>query len=416
MSELSPSAKKLVYRESDFDRPLRVLHLPLDIRWIQKNTIRAQEALGIECKTYFITKTGLDNPDELRLDLPPVRESWRKLKGYPRHLINLYKFYKHFRELVEWADVIHWQYAARLFPNQRFMKNFDLWLPLWMRKPVIAQLHGGETRIFKNYAEFNPYWAEAYTPELAEALDARARETHENFLKKDFLFAMGHGMFFCLDEEERRSNVELLERMMDVSALEAHFKEDATEPVVIVHAPSNPEGKGSQYIIPAMEELVAEFEAQGADSPKLEFVQLIGVSHDEVLSELKRADIVVDQLFAGDYGLFAVEAMASGAAVVNYMHPEITASYPDDMPVVSATKENLKEVVRELVLNPKKRISAAKAGPSYAMRIHSIETVTPELLRLYRKAAVQKGQVETAQRIAHYHRLSMQEGWFDGAH
>ena len=37
------------------------------------------------------------------------------------------------------------------------------------------------------------------------------------------------------------------------------------------------------------------------------------MTHDEAVEHYKQADIVVDQLNAGWYGLFAIEAMAPGS-------------------------------------------------------------------------------------------------------
>src|SRR5262249_9205527 len=55
----------------------------------------------------------------------------------------------------------------------------------------------------------------------------------------------------------------------------------------------------------------------------LEIVE--GLHHDEARRRYERADIVVDQLNAGWYGLFANEAMALGKPVVTFLHEEAVA-------------------------------------------------------------------------------------------
>ena len=47
-----------------------------------------------------------------------------------------------------------------------------------------------------------------------------------------------------------------------------------------------------------------------------------GLHHDDALARYRDADIVVDQLNAGWYGLFAIECMALGKPVVTYLHDE----------------------------------------------------------------------------------------------
>ena len=85
---------------------------------------------------------------------------------------------------------------------------------------------------------------------------------------------------------------------------------DAARPLV-VHAPSNREKKGTQYVIEACAQLPVE----------LDIVE--GVPHDEARARYARADIVVDQLNAGWHGVFALESMALGKPVVTYLKPDV---------------------------------------------------------------------------------------------
>ena len=44
-----------------------------------------------------------------------------------------------------------------------------------------------------------------------------------------------------------------------------------------------------------------------------------GVPHTELVEMVKSADIVVDQLLLGSYGVFACEAMAAGRVTVGHI-------------------------------------------------------------------------------------------------
>ena len=81
---------------------------------------------------------------------------------------------------------------------------------------------------------------------------------------------------------------------------------------VIVHAPSSRRRKGTDHVLRACEGLDVE----------LRIVE--GVHHQEALARYRDADIVVDQLNAGWYGLFAIECMALGKPVVTFLHDEAT--------------------------------------------------------------------------------------------
>ena len=53
---------------------------------------------------------------------------------------------------------------------------------------------------------------------------------------------------------------------------------------------------------------------------ELEIVE--GLDHREAFERYRRADVIVDQLNAGWYGVFAIEAMALGKPVVTFLHDE----------------------------------------------------------------------------------------------
>ena len=110
---------------------------------------------------------------------------------------------------------------------------------------------------------------------------------------------------------------------------------------MILHAPSSRRRKGTEHVIAAVEGLDAD----------LEIVE--GLHHDEAFERFRNADIVVDQLNAGWYGLFAIECMALGKPVVTYLHDEAVRrteeAFGTTVPIVSATAETLREQLRPLV-------------------------------------------------------------------
>lgn len=81
------------------------------------------------------------------------------------------------------------------------------------------------------------------------------------------------------------------------------------ERLVVLHAPSNPVIKGTDEVRRAVESLREEgFE--------FDYRELIGVPHDDVRASLREADIVLNQFYAFLPGVFGVEALAAGAAVM----------------------------------------------------------------------------------------------------
>lgn len=81
---------------------------------------------------------------------------------------------------------------------------------------------------------------------------------------------------------------------------------------IVIHAPSHRGAKGTAHILEAVDRLKAEGVA-------FEFVLVEKLSNTEARKLYERADLVVDQLLAGWYGGFAVEAMALGKPVICYL-------------------------------------------------------------------------------------------------
>jgi len=144
---------------------------------------------------------------------------------------------------------------------------------------------------------------------------------------------------------------------------------------VVLHAPSSRRRKGTEHVIAACEQLPVE----------LEIVE--GLHHDEARRRYERADIVVDQLNAGWYGLFAIEAMALGKPVVTFLHEEAVARTEDafgtTVPIVSATAETLAAHLRPLVEDADHRRRVGQASREYVERVHDVDNMADRLLDIY---------------------------------
>jgi glycosyltransferase involved in cell wall biosynthesis len=144
---------------------------------------------------------------------------------------------------------------------------------------------------------------------------------------------------------------------------------------VILHAPSSRGRKGTEHVIAAVDGLDAD----------LEIVE--GLHHTEAFERFRNADIVVDQLNAGWYGLFAIECMALGKPVVTFLHEEAVRrseeAFGTTVPIVSATAETLREQLRPLVADASERRRLGAASRAYVELVHDQERVTDRLLDVY---------------------------------
>jgi glycosyltransferase involved in cell wall biosynthesis len=112
-----------------------------------------------------------------------------------------------------------------------------------------------------------------------------------------------------------------------------------------------------------------------------------GLHHDEARRLYEDADIVVDQLNAGWYGLFAIECMALGKPVVTFLHEEAVErtelAFQTKVPIVNATAETLARRLRPLVEDASLRRRVGHESRIYAERVHDIERVADRLLDIY---------------------------------
>jgi glycosyltransferase involved in cell wall biosynthesis len=145
---------------------------------------------------------------------------------------------------------------------------------------------------------------------------------------------------------------------------------------VVLHAPSSRRRKGTEHVVAACEGLDVE----------LDIVE--GLRHDEARRRFERADLVVDQLNAGWYGIFALEAMALGKPVLSYLRPEAVQETERELgvevPIVRVTKETLREQIAELAASLEKRKRIGALSRAYAERVHDADEGADRMLEIYR--------------------------------
>jgi len=145
---------------------------------------------------------------------------------------------------------------------------------------------------------------------------------------------------------------------------------------VVLHAPSSRKRKGTEHVIAACEGLDVE----------LDIVE--GLRHDEARRHYERADIVVDQLNAGWYGIFALEAMALGKPVLSYLRPEAVQQTElelgGEVPIVPVTKETLRDRIAELATSAGERLRIGASSRAYVERVHDADQGAERLIAIYR--------------------------------
>lgn len=140
--------------------------------------------------------------------------------------------------------------------------------------------------------------------------------------------------------------------------------------VKIAHAPNHRGFKGTEFIIEAVNLLKKE-------GLLVELILIEGMQNTEVKKSLQfGTDILVEQLIFTGHGLNGLEGLACGLPVISnleddsYVLPFRRWSFFNECPIVSASPENITEVLRKLVTNPSLRSELGIAGRKYAEKYH----------------------------------------------
>ena len=150
----------------------------------------------------------------------------------------------------------------------------------------------------------------------------------------------------------------------------------------VAHAPSKRAVKGTQAVLDAVESL----RKRGAP---IELDLIEGVPNNEARKRYAAADVVVDQLRIGWYGMFAIESMALGKPVVVYLDEEGAAETEEafglELPLVGADEQSVEDVLAGLVEIRPELPELGRRSRDYVERIHAHTAVARRVLEIYER-------------------------------
>jgi glycosyltransferase involved in cell wall biosynthesis len=305
---------------------VRVTHCPVNTAGIPWTNVQALRARGIEAQLVVFNRYKLH--PEADIDL-------HRSGGLVRQQATQWRA---FAELARKTDIFHFYFGLTLLP-----KSVQFPLLRALGKRSVMHFLGSDIR--------------GRSPgELAWARHAGAR------------------VVGSYDAIRWVPDAHVIPPGIDVRAIEPVPPTDRERPVVL-HAPSSRSRKGTEHVVAVCKELDVE----------LEIVE--GLDHREAFERYRNADVIVDQLNAGWYGVFAIEAMALGKPVVTFLHDEAVRKTEEafgvDVPIVNATADTLAGALRPLVESAEERRRVGRASRAYVEEVHDLERMTDRLLALY---------------------------------
>lgn len=268
--------------------------------------------------------------------------------------------------VIKNTDIFHFHNA------NTFMQDFaDLPLLKEMGKKMVMHHWGSDVRSDRMVRKLNPYRLPPtyYT-------DLKIDRQLKNFSKYiDTAIVQDYEAYPYVKDYYKK--VFVLPLACDVEDFEVSYPSVTNNKPVIIHAPTNRAFKGSDFVEAAVMQI------QGKSEFTYQIVEK--TSHEKAIAIYKNADIIIDQLLCGTYGMFSVEAMAMGKPVVAFIRDDVRNKFPADLPIVQATPETLADVLLELIQNPERRHELGKASRRYVERYHSAERVTKKLIKIYQQ-------------------------------
>jgi glycosyltransferase involved in cell wall biosynthesis len=307
-------------------RPLRVTHCPVNTAGIPWANVQALRSRGVQARLVVFNRYRLHPEADIDLE---------RHGGFARRQLTQWTA---FARLAPRTDIFHFYFGLTLVPKS-------------MQFPLLRKLHKRSVMHFlgsdiRGRPEEELEWARSANAVVVGSYDA------VRWVPDACVIPPG----------------------IDVASIEPAPPSVSARPVVL-HAPSSRSRKGTDDVVAACEKLGLE----------LELVE--GVDHRAAFERYRAADIVVDQLNAGWYGMFAIETMALGKPVVTFLHEEAVRrteeAFGVELPLVHATRDSLADVLQRLVDAPEERRRIGAASRAYVERVHDLSSVGDRLLDLY---------------------------------
>jgi hypothetical protein len=135
---------------------------------------------------------------------------------------------------------------------------------------------------------------------------------------------------------------------------------------VVAHAPSSGSVKGSELIDPILRRL--------DDDGVISYLKVERVPFARMPSIYREADIVLDQVRLGDYGVASCEAMAAGRVVIGHVSEHARAHVLEatgrSLPIVESTAGDLEAVIRGILADPARFRAVARDGADFVSQVH----------------------------------------------
>ncbi|WP_027408539.1 glycosyltransferase family 4 protein [Anoxybacteroides tepidamans] len=333
---------------------MKVLHLPYGGQMI--TLCAALREIGIEATSCHFRRSNFQFQPDICLDLQKISKSDHE--SVKREF---------FEQAVKEFDVFHFHFGMTFFDD-----HSDLEYLKKLGKKIIVQHRGSDVRRLSIARKLgNPYVRVKYPNEKRIVAELQKLSSFiDHAIVADYELLPYVQDFY--------KYVHIIRQAIDLKKFAPVYPSDAIKTPVIVHAPSHPVIKGTMYVQNAIKMLTKK-------GYPVDFQLLRKVPHEEALRMYERADIIIDQMCIGSFGILSLEGMALGKPVVCHIREGLVETYPEGLPIVNASPKNLYEKLKELVEHPEQLQELGMQGREYVEKHHDASVIAKQLANLYQQ-------------------------------
>lgn len=286
-------------------------------------------------------------------------------------LLHKLTFKRRIKKLIQWSDVVYYLWDSLL-------EEEDLKLAYSLGKPIFIEWMGSDIRDPEKLRKINPWFDETFD----KGYEYKDLESSDRKNGVQLKFSNYKAQALAAPEMKLYIREDLfplpktLFQRIEIKKFSPAFPEISIQRPKIVHSPSAPIAKGT----PTIEKVISELK----ETHDFDFVYLHGMSRDQVLKEMQTADIFLDQIICGGYGMAACEAMAFGKPVMCYLLPELfELGLPLDCPIINTDPGNLKENLVRLLSDPGLRNQTGIKSRNFIEKYHDSDKIAAQLVDIF---------------------------------
>lgn len=337
---------------------MRILHAPKNIAGQASTLSRSQRQLGVTSDIFVFNENNYCYPSDfnLRINL-----------HNPFHIITApLRIIGFFIWSLNKYDIYHFHYGWSFLPM-----NVDILILRVLGKKVVMHYWGSDiiqTDIANRYTNLS-------MEKLNEIYPAHnntgIRRRIERIRRWANLSLVGSPALLPYSPNSRYTYP-----VIDIKKY-SPVKNKIHKNINIIHAPTNREIKGTQIVIDTILKLKK-------DGYPINFVLIENKKHNEAVKIYKKADIIIDDILEGPYGILSLECMALGKPVLVYIHKNILPYIPF-APIINTNPDNLRKNIIKLINNPHLRHNIGKQSIMFVKKYHNAGKIANELINMYKE-------------------------------